>query len=360
MQGTAKRVRSSVARRDSARQAERVACSSGFTLVELLVVIAIIGILVGLLLPAIQSTREAARRTQCRNNLKQISLAALIHEEAHSHLPAGGWGALWVGDPDRGYGADQPGGFCYNVLPYMEHLAIYNLSQGLSGTDKGDMGNRMMSTPIGTFHCPSRPGRDQAIPYVDDGWMFNCGRRQHSQLQAPSDYAANGGSVFTDWGAGPQSLEAADDGTYRWSEVRQYGNTHTGVLYVRSTTTVAQLEDGTSQTYLVGEKYLDPRFYLTGEDWGDDNSLYVGYDWDTVRWGIDYNPSNPLGGAVETPLRDREGIANPRTFGSAHPDGWQMAFCDGSVRVLSYQVDDQVHMRLSNREDGLPVDSTKF
>jgi prepilin-type N-terminal cleavage/methylation domain-containing protein len=76
----------------------------GFSLVEALVVIAIIGLLVALLLAGVQAAREAARRMQCQNQLKQIALAALLHENTHRHLPAGGWGNQWVGDPDRGFG----------------------------------------------------------------------------------------------------------------------------------------------------------------------------------------------------------------------------------------------------------------
>ena len=83
--------------------------SRGFTLVELLVVITIIGILIALLLPAVQAAREAARRAQCANNLKQMGLACLGHEEAHGHFPTGGWGWGWLGDPDRGFRQRQSG-----------------------------------------------------------------------------------------------------------------------------------------------------------------------------------------------------------------------------------------------------------
>src|SRR5687768_6477407 len=85
----------------------------GFTLVELLVVIAIIGILVALLLPAVQAARESARRTQCKNHLKQLSLAFLTHENTYGYFPSGGWGWVWTGDPDLGSGERQPGGWAY-------------------------------------------------------------------------------------------------------------------------------------------------------------------------------------------------------------------------------------------------------
>src|SRR3954469_8325737 len=103
----------------------------GFTLVELLVVIAIIGILVALLLPAVQAAREAARRTQCQNHLKQMATGMMLHEAANKFLPVGGWCAVRSGDPDLGYGRAQPGGWPYNILSYIEETALHDMGSGL-------------------------------------------------------------------------------------------------------------------------------------------------------------------------------------------------------------------------------------
>ena len=106
--------------------------ATGFTLVELLVVIAIIGVLVALLLPAIQAAREAARRRECQNHLKQIGLAILNHETAVKAFPHGGWGFEWTGDPDSGTGERQPGGWGFGTLQYMEGMAAFNIGKGLA------------------------------------------------------------------------------------------------------------------------------------------------------------------------------------------------------------------------------------
>ena len=107
-----------------------------FTLVELLVVIAIIGILIALMLSAVQAARESARRLQCRNNLKQIGLACQDHLDRQKHFPTGGWGFWWVGDPDRGYAKNQPGGWVYNILPGLELTALRNTGKGTSAAQK--------------------------------------------------------------------------------------------------------------------------------------------------------------------------------------------------------------------------------
>ena len=99
---------------------------NAFTLVELLVVIAIIAMLVTLLLPAVQAAREAARRSQCQNNLKQLGMGCLNLESALGHYPPGGWGWAWVGDSDQQSNRDQPGGWIFGILPFMEESGFYN------------------------------------------------------------------------------------------------------------------------------------------------------------------------------------------------------------------------------------------
>ena len=111
-----------------------------------------------LLLPAIQAAREAARRTQCKNNLKQIGLAAQNHLNTQKFFPTGGWGYHWVGDPDHGYGMSQPGGWGFTLLPYIEEKTIYNMGRGLTAAAKMTALGQMMATPAPFFCCPSRRG----------------------------------------------------------------------------------------------------------------------------------------------------------------------------------------------------------
>ncbi len=137
----------------------------GFTLVELLVVIAIIGVLVSLLLPAVQNAREAGRRTQCMNNLKNLGLAAQQHLEKLRRFPSGGWGPTWVGDPDRGNNTKQPGGWVYNLLPYMEQMALHDYGRGATTSStptKAQALKKLLTTPV-NFHALSQSRRSGAF-----------------------------------------------------------------------------------------------------------------------------------------------------------------------------------------------------
>ena len=135
----------------------------GFTLVELLVVITIIGMLVGLLLPAVNMAREAGRRTICANNLNQLSTACLGHAQKLNFFPSGGWGSNWVGDPDSGTGANQPGGWIYQILPYMDQDTLHDLGKGGSTTISSSASATRVSTALPVLYCPTRRA-GQAYP----------------------------------------------------------------------------------------------------------------------------------------------------------------------------------------------------
>jgi len=122
---------------------------------------------------------------------------------------------------------------------------------------------------------------------------------------------------------------------------------------------LAAIRDGMSNTYLLGEKYLDPNQYLENStDLGDNHSAWTGLNWDTTRTTQRKIATGAL--KSEVPMRDKPGIVNYWTFGSAHPSSFGMAFCDGSVRGISYNIDAEVHRRLGNRHDGLAVDGDRY
>lgn len=308
----------------------------GFTLVELLVVIAIIAILIALLLPAINAAREAARRSQCSNNLRQLSLASLTHAESKGHLPSSGWGAAWVGMPDMGSGAKQPGGWVYNLLPFIEESNLHQLGSGKSEEEKRAASAERLRTPLASTNCPTRRP-SQAWP-VAEGQLPHVTQPRETDrvtMVARADYGINGGSIGHGAIVGPETVREARN--YNWPDHKEFN----GISYIRSQIKSRHIPDGLSNTLLIAEKYLPVDFYETGEHGGDNESMYNGFAIDLNRYASAELP----------PVSDQEPNRAAISFGGPHTATWAASFCDGSVQYLNFDIDPEVHAQNANRTD---------
>jgi prepilin-type N-terminal cleavage/methylation domain-containing protein/prepilin-type processing-associated H-X9-DG protein len=360
-----------------------------FTLVELLVVIAIIGILVALLLPAVQAAREAARRVQCVNQLKQQMLAMQNHVSAKGAFPSAGitpWPRI---EFYRNEGSANQGlGWTYQILPYLEEGAVSSFTEQWQLED----------SEVAGYNCPSRRGITRAqrpsdftkpdgsaiqptlvdyaaaVPMLSDSQSEEkYGPGRISDPHYVMDTATNdtkGCGYRSLWGflvgnnmaAQPIHTVTAPAQTAKpmagSGYVGYWGVITRSDLYKTETASVvtgfytkvtfAKIADGSSHTLVIGEKQLNPTQYFTGE-WHDDHGWAGGFDPDTMRSCVcKFGPDEVTGGGGNETSGSLQGFR----FGGPHPAGMNAAFADGSVHNIAYDIDHKMFNFLAHRSDG--------
>lgn len=326
---------------------------SGFTLVELLVVIAIIGILVALLLPAVQAARESARRATCVNKLKQMGLALLNHESAQGEFPTGG------AEPQHDEGHDSVRfakgyGWMVQILPYVENAALQDVSKGYGDGDR-ERDELIRGIPVSLYNCPSRRGAT-VIYGSPDGQTVEGKCEQGCAL---TDYSSATPAIVLDvtnpthipwywYGVRHGDVVAAAKQEVRVRGVK-YPVKYEGVI-VRTGMSrpckTRHITDGLSNTVVVSEKRVYVGEYEQGSVPGDDIGWTDGWDHDIVR----YTGYRPEADSVRPEKNEEQDYYR---FGSAHSAGINTVYADGHVALIDYDVDLDVFNALGHRSDGL-------
>jgi prepilin-type N-terminal cleavage/methylation domain-containing protein len=293
----------------------RPARRRAFTLIELLVVIAIIAVLIGLLMPAVQKVREAASRTKCENNLKQIGLACHSYENTRGHFP-----------PSRVKGECMT--WAWLILPQLEQENLYQLWPETCPVGVHYMEETgFLNTPVPAYICPSRrsPGQYTAAGFPEPaGCAF-----ANSVGGAVADYAAGIGTT------------GDDGGDKEGRDIPPVAPQPTGAFVLRTGVRIARFTDGTSHTILVGEKNI-PREQYGKYPW-DCNT----YDaWNVICSTRTAGPGFPIAQARDDPRV---------TFGGPHIGVCQFVFADGSVRPVRTSIDEYTLGLLAHRSDGQPI-----
>ena len=326
----------------------------GFTLVELLVVIAIIGVLIALLLPAVQSAREAARKSACANNFRQVGLAVQNFESANRALPAGTTSHESLNN--EGYS------WVVRLLRYLEGGNIYDQidfnDDGYVGTTSEANQVLMEGTVVQSFTCPSSP-----LPLFTTAW--NDGYRVHV------------GSMVGIAGAIPPNYESIPSEQRRFDALSLFaagasiGHAWNGVFFAHQGITTRQISDGLSHVMCVGET-SDVGFYEGRPDlpydcrgmfphgwWiGADRDRFEGWTGDRRIFNTTYINSRPLGtkfcAGGSNGNRDSEGtnFDNNVPIQSAHPGGAHVLLCDGSVHFLTESIEFELFKWLAIRDSG--------
>jgi len=323
---------------------------SAFTLIELLVVIAIIAILIGLLLPAVQKVREAAARTQCTNNLKQIGLALHNHDSTYGYLPTCGAQSAALDRLDAPF---EVIGWAAQILPYVEQQNLHNLVKrnGPSAWQQV-LGKAPVEVPLKVYSCPSRPNRVSQPA----SW---------GSVYAMNDYAG----VMVEWGNQWQTSQPPDPNetnTFKGMIVKGGHYQDNGQHKKYPTLPVGTVSDGTSNTMAIGEKAVAAKQYQPRVwDWWEDPGWAHNADWPNMRLAGNWVPIMP---DSQWPRIDWTNNANGADwywepgFGSAHPGVFLAVLGDGSVRTIRLSVGNCgnsgwsdntcVLYRLGKRDDG--------